>query len=972
HAVDAASEADTTGGPDLTTAPALDSEAADPALETAIVLSNFARARRGEPDAIAHYLGELFNGLGVAVAVSARTLPRTGQTDLSHAHLIRQRLYIVCESPYSIDPAIVAEPIATSLRQLQLDSFRDAAVLSQVQGEIEPDWVLRVDLTPPDETLRNLARWGDLPALQRLVEHVIEQTLATQAVRVIAEFKDKTIHLFCQASVTHGLTKQPVLQDVCPLLEELAPQGIQAAMIYWLPGDVDFTTELNPTVQTPLWVDWLELPAAHHPDLEIGTRELAESGDLPAVTFLLDRLLNPNLEVQLATGGIRVSLHRKADLLHVMCDAPICPEQSAIAATVTRYVRQLRLPRIAGVRVYGRRAGQKRPFWSQGLDFIARPHAAQDQTPEFTAAASRLNDLLTTADAQAEVLASEAESSQSHFWHDALSVVRWGLLQSRVFATAEPGQDSLRLNQPALAWAPSQPSARSPWQKVGAVAVWGVAGVLLAFQMDVLMGQLLRQSTVVQVAYPNGLSPEEIEARLPRLNGVALEPGFTEPLTAPGNPDRATASLDDPAADETFQGFNDNGFTMQTVASPSAAEAIAAAANSSQVDWDALSQTWDYPSFNNPLLDQKLKLYRHYLLEEGVPDILIVGSSRALRGVDPAVLEQQLDRLGYGGLRAFNLAINGATAEVVNWQLQHLLQPYELPRLIIWADGARAFNSGRPDATYTAIEASDGYQQLAAQQLPSLTPPPETIGETADAELAETVITTTAATAEPPSLEDLVANVLEQHSFVYPRRQELKQKLSVAFGAPLVGLLPVSTASQLNALQPGSITDEQGNVLDTDGLADAPPGEGEIDFNGFLPLSLRFNPATYYEKYSYVSGQYDSNYEGFRIEGNQAEALDSLMTFATEQDLEVVFLNLPLTDEYLDPLRLRYEQVFQDYMYRQMLEQQLIFRNLVQLWPEEVENFSDPSHLNRYGAYEVSIQLAEDPLIPWPLASSSN
>jgi hypothetical protein len=28
--------------------------------------------------------------------------------------------------------------------------------------------------------------------------------------------------------------------------------------------------------------------------------------------------------------------------------------------------------------------------------------------------------------------------------------------------------------------------------------------------------------------------------------------------------------------------------------------------------------------------------------------------------------------------------------------------------------------------------------------------------------------------------------------------------------------------------------------------------------------------------------------------------------------------------------------------------------------------FSDPSHLNRYGAYTVSNQLAQDPMIPWP------
>lgn len=49
-----------------------------------------------------------------------------------------------------------------------------------------------------------------------------------------------------------------------------------------------------------------------------------------------------------------------------------------------------------------------------------------------------------------------------------------------------------------------------------------------------------------------------------------------------------------------------------------------------------------FPSFDSEPLDQQLKLYLSYLSTVGKPDILIVGSSRALQGVDPAQMQQVL------------------------------------------------------------------------------------------------------------------------------------------------------------------------------------------------------------------------------------------------------------------------------------------------------------------------------------------
>ncbi|NJN75278.1 MAG: hypothetical protein HC796_02225 [Synechococcaceae cyanobacterium RL_1_2] len=35
-------------------------------------------------------------------------------------------------------------------------------------------------------------------------------------------------------------------------------------------------------------------------------------------------------------------------------------------------------------------------------------------------------------------------------------------------------------------------------------------------------------------------------------------------------------------------------------------------------------------------------------------------------------------------------------------------------------------------------------------------------------------------------------------------------------------------------------------------------------------------------------------------------------------------------------------------------------------WQQKYELFSDPSHLNRYGAKQVALQLAQDPMLIWP------
>jgi len=145
------------------------------------------------------------------------------------------------------------------------------------------------------------------------------------------------------------------------------------------------------------------------------------------------------------------------------------------------------------------------------------------------------------------------------------------------------------------------------------------------------------------------------------------------------------------------------------------------------------------------------------------------------------------------------------------------------------------------------------------------------------------------------------------------------------------------------------------------------PEGSTIDFDGFLALSVRFNPATYYQNFARVSGRYDGDYDSFRLEGQQSEAFANLLSYTQAQGIPVVFINTPLTDEYLDDERREAEAEFLQHMLTlSTAESGFLFRDFAQLWPDRYDYFSDPSHLNRYGAYQVSSQLGQDPLISWP------
>jgi hypothetical protein len=309
-------------------------------------------------------------------------------------------------------------------------------------------------------------------------------------------------------------------------------------------------------------------------------------------------------------------------------------------------------------------------------------------------------------------------------------------------------------------------------------------------------------------------------------------------------------------------------------------------------------------SFNSPQFDRQLALYKQRLATKKPPQVLIVGSSRALRGIDPVALSQGLASQGYRNRDVFNLSVNGATAQVVDFLIRQVLKPKELPQLIIWGDGVRAFNSGREDLTFNTIAASKGYKQLLQKTLSNRF-------------------------LSYRSLNEWLNEQLGRVSFSYEQRDRLKEKLQ-QLGRPAI----------------------------------AKETQEVVDSNGFLPLSIRFNPSTYYQKHPKISGNNDRDYKAFDLGSKQNTALQAILKFTEAKKIPIVFVNLPLTAEYLDPVRTKYEKQFQQYMLG-LKRPYFIYRDLTQLFPQANNNFSDPSHLNRYGAYQVSKKLAVDKLIPF-------
>ncbi|MCL2931517.1 MAG: DUF1574 domain-containing protein [Trichodesmium sp. MAG_R03] len=376
-------------------------------------------------------------------------------------------------------------------------------------------------------------------------------------------------------------------------------------------------------------------------------------------------------------------------------------------------------------------------------------------------------------------------------------------------------------------------------------------------------------------------------------------------------------------------------------------------------------------SFNSNILDIQLKLYLSYIATVGVPDILIVGSSRALYGVAPQQLQQYLMAKGYPKLNIFNFGINGATAQIVDFQLRQLLSFNQLPKLIIWADGIRAFNSGRVDRTYNSIVVSEGKRLLLSGIRPQLPQAQSNFTFTCyqfpqshNIFLPNFNFSWNTSVGKTIAVDNSAITPANNTKYFY-QPIILLQKTFLNLYAPGPKSVFLERSIRQSFSNSTSYTQDSTQLVQTVAIAN---NANAIDANGFLAVDRQFNPSYYYQGKPYVPGLYDGDYASFNLEGVQARALNSVVDFITSQNIPLVFVNLPVSDSYLDSVRWSAEQEFHPWMQRRARENSFIFLNFNLYQPQLAKNeyFFDPSHLNRYGARAVARYIAASASIPWP------
>ena len=947
-------------------------------------LSDISLARQGDSEAIARYLSVTLSALNVGVEVSARVVPgkarrsksvisarasshesashesashdptdsqtATDESDSADpsdadASDLVSRLWIFCTASYSPDPLLIAEPIAQRLRQLRLRQFQDAVIAIQVTGEAASDWRLRVDLTPPEDMLQEWGRWGDIPALSKLANSVAKR----HGLKLVAEVKQATLHLISypirpanpsQAAkqAKPQLDIDGLVKAMTGLLTSIAPQGLERAMLYG-PSTDDISPE---------WLRGIDLPALAQPELAESTATLAAKGNMSALAYCLTRSLNPDINEQLSSGGIRVQLLLKDKLLHVMTDGPVCPPKSGIVPLVNQTLEPLKVPEIEGVRLYGRRAGQKQPIWSHSRDFTYRARMVPEAKPEFAASESYAGELITPVSDESLTAGDEAERDiKVGAW--LVQTLQYLLIKSQAFA---PVEDTGTLDAGTL-----RSNLPSAFQSEGLrmAAIWGAVGLLIAIQFDFMVGRALSQAATPEVLSTKTNAGTAVEKVKPNsFNEELAGLDWNRAKDEQDNWEQAPDAIPDERAWDEEIASRDTGFSEETFAQQRQTRLDSRDFTASAIGDDELiySPQQDFvstsallagstlPSFNSQQLDEKLALYRRRVAQSGPPDVLVIGSSRALRGIDPAALRQSLEATDRKDLSIFNFGVNGATVQVVDLIVRRLIPPDQLPQMVVWADGARAFNSGRTDVTFNAIATSEGYRQLEAG---------DTAGGIEDLALGSLA---DLLKVQAHATDRQLSEFFGQASSAYVHRNKIRDALGQSVGA----IVP-------------TLSSEQQTTQTGDTPTGLPSETSLIDFDGFLALSTRFNPATYYNDHARVAGAYDGDYKSFRMGGKQADALSALLQFADAKQLPIVFVNTPLTDEYLDARRTEAEQEFQQYLTEvDALNAEFTFRDLGNLWPQRYDYFSDPSHLNRYGAYQVSRRLAQDPLIDWPEA----
>ena len=175
------------------------------------------------------------------------------------------------------------------------------------------------------------------------------------------------------------------------------------------------------------------------------------------------------------------------------------------------------------------------------------------------------------------------------------------------------------------------------------------------------------------------------------------------------------------------------------------------------------------------------------------------------------------------------------------------------------------------------------------------------------------------------------------------------------------GQLNQPRASRSAALQARRSQTSSSVAVPALGLPDWPQSQASKQFlqaMGFQSIEQRLESSQTGQPL--LRGDQDSDYRNFSLQGEQNRALHRLVQFGQQQDMAIAFVQLPLSQRYLDIERQSREQSFRTYL---DVAAQMTPLNLVELPGDELfwndSLFAKPNRLNRYGAAALSWQIGQ-------------
>ena len=314
-------------------------------------------AKQGDPNAIADLISQ-FLPEGIKARVSLK----------------QDCLKVMLESAEAPDQTTSIECVRKVIENSSAESIRQVKVYGRELGEDFPSWQEEFAISPQSvPSVAELAKQGDVQAISTLVTQWVNDSrvmakvsLKNSCLQIMleaAEFPDQVTLVSCIHENLQGLKI-----DGCTQLKisgrEPGDEFPDWQQKFDLPQPTETLTVAIPAEIEPfLSVAFVEASANEVPQPQPSRLELARTGDLQAITEVMNYLLRDK--------KLTVAVTLKNTCLMIMVQADQLPDQQQAVSYVRKVLSELKLNVAKQVKLYGRRKGSTFVAWTQELNLEA-------------------------------------------------------------------------------------------------------------------------------------------------------------------------------------------------------------------------------------------------------------------------------------------------------------------------------------------------------------------------------------------------------------------------------------------------------------------------------------------------------------------------------------------------------------------------------------------------------------------------